>query len=104
MVGCIALGLMLIAGCRQDMHDQPRYEALESSTFFEDGRSSRPLVAGTVPRGYLRLDELPYTGKVGGELAETLPFPVTRELLERGKSAITSIAHPVMTTWGTARA
>jgi hypothetical protein len=82
---CIALGLILMAGCRQDMHDQPRYEPLEPSTFFPDGRSARPLVEGTVARGYLRLDELLYTGKVDGELSETMPFPVTRELLERGQ-------------------
>jgi hypothetical protein len=85
MICGITLGLVLITGCRQDMHDQPRYEALEPSTFFADGRSSRPLVEGTVARGYLRADELLYTGKVGGELAEVLPFPVTRELLQRGQ-------------------
>jgi hypothetical protein len=67
------------------MHDQPRYEPLEPSTFFADGRSSRPLVEGTVARGSLRLDELLYTGKVDGELSETLPLPVTHELLERGR-------------------
>ena len=32
------------------MYDQPRYEPFEASTFFDDGTSSRPLVAGTVPR------------------------------------------------------
>ena len=32
--------LLLTAGCRQDMHDQPRYEAFEASDFFEDGRAS----------------------------------------------------------------
>lgn len=81
----LALGLMLLSGCRQDMHDQPRYEPLEPSTFFADGRSSRPLVEGTVARGYLRLDELLYTGKVDGELSETLPFSVSRDLLGRGQ-------------------
>lgn len=81
----IGLGLMLLAGCRQDMHEQPRYEPLEPSTFFADGRSSRPLVEGTVARGYLRLDELLYAGKVNGELSGTLPFSVTRGLLGRGQ-------------------
>jgi Cytochrome C oxidase, cbb3-type, subunit III len=84
-IACIAFGLMVLAGCRQDMHDQPRYEPLEPSTFFADGRSSRPLVEGTVARGSLRLDELLYTGKVDGELSEAMPFPVTRELLGRGQ-------------------
>jgi hypothetical protein len=81
----IALGLALIVGCSQEMAEQPRYEPLEPSTFFADGRSARPLVEGTVARGRLRLDELFYTGKVGGELAEVLPFPVTRDLLARGQ-------------------
>lgn len=81
----IALGLLLLVGCRQDMHDQPRYEALEPSDFFTDGRSSRPLVEGTIARGHLRSDELLYTGKVDGELSQVLPFPVTDELLARGQ-------------------
>jgi Cytochrome C oxidase, cbb3-type, subunit III len=84
-IACIAFGLMVLAGCRQDMHDQPRYEPLEPSTFFADGQSSRPLVEGTVARGHLRLDELLYTGKVNGEPSEAMPFPVTRELLGRGQ-------------------
>jgi hypothetical protein len=84
-LACIAFGLMVLAGCRQDMHEQPRYEPLEPSAFFADGRSSRPLVEGTVARGHLRLDELLYTGKANGEPSETLPFPVTRELLGRGQ-------------------
>jgi hypothetical protein len=66
---------MLLASCRQDMHDQPRFKPLRPSTFFEDGRSARPLVSGTVARGQLRADEHLYTGKSGGTLVETLPFP-----------------------------
>jgi hypothetical protein len=84
-VCCIVLGLALMAGCSQEMAEQPRYEPLEPSTFFADERSSRPVVEGTVARGYLQLDELLYTGKIGGQLAEILPFPVTRELLARGQ-------------------
>jgi mono/diheme cytochrome c family protein len=45
------------------MQDQPRYEAYESSGFFKDGLSSRPLVEGTVPRGYLRADKQLFTGQ-----------------------------------------
>ena len=54
---------LLFAGCRQDMQDQPRYEVYESSKFFKDGLSSRPLVEGTVPRGYLRADKQLFTGQ-----------------------------------------
>jgi mono/diheme cytochrome c family protein len=47
-----------------DMQDQPRYEVYEASAFFKDGLSSRPLVEGTVPRGYLRDDTEFFTGKI----------------------------------------
>ena len=41
-----ALPLLLLvaaaaAGCRQDMHDAPRYEAFEASASFSDNRASR---------------------------------------------------------------
>ena len=55
---------LLLSGCRQDMQDQPRYEAYEQSGFFKDGLSSRPIVEGTVPRGYLKADSQLYTGKM----------------------------------------
>jgi hypothetical protein len=67
------------------MHDQPRYKPLAESDFFEDGRASRPQVPGTVARGQLHTEAHLYTGKINGELATTLPFPVTRAILERGR-------------------
>jgi hypothetical protein len=67
------------------MHDQPKYEAFEASPFFQDGRASRPLVAGTVARGQLREDTHLYEGKIGGKPAETFPFPVTLQVLQRGQ-------------------
>ena len=79
------LALLVLAACRQDMHDQARYEPLERSGFFRDGRSARPQVPGTVARGELALDEHLYEGRVGGELAPAFPFPVTRDVLERGR-------------------
>jgi mono/diheme cytochrome c family protein len=82
---CIIMCLCLIAGCRQDMHDQPRYEPLEASHFFDDGRASRPLVEGTVAQGQAQRDTLLSTGKINNTMAAVLPFPVTRQLLERGQ-------------------
>jgi mono/diheme cytochrome c family protein len=75
---------VLLAGCRQDMHDAPRYEPLESSTFFANGQSSRLPVANTVARGLLREDEHLYTGKVNGLLAAEFPMPVTAAVMARG--------------------
>lgn len=72
-------------GCEQDMADQPRYEALEPSTFFDDGAASRHPPVGTVARGHLNADEHFSTGRVGGELATEFPQPVTAEILHRGQ-------------------
>jgi hypothetical protein len=76
--------LLLFVACRQEMHDQPRYEALEASSFFKDGRSARPQVPGTVARGQLRTDTHLYIGKSGENPVETFPFEMTREDLARG--------------------
>jgi hypothetical protein len=76
---------MLLAGCRLDMHIQPKYLPYEPTDFFADGRSERPQVPGTVARGQLRLDELYYTGKENGVEANEFPFPITRADLERGR-------------------
>jgi len=82
----VVVGLLALAGCRQDMHDQPKYTALRESTFFADERSARTPVAGTVARGQLREDTLMYTGKVGGEDATIFPFPVDETVMARGRA------------------
>jgi mono/diheme cytochrome c family protein len=45
------------------MQDQPKAIAYRENSFFKDGTGSRPLVEGTVPRGYLREDRALYFGK-----------------------------------------
>src|ERR1044071_8043403 len=54
---------LLVSGCRSDMQDQPKAIAYRENSFFKDGTGSRPLVEGTVPRGYLREDRAFYFGK-----------------------------------------
>lgn len=84
----LLLATAAVAGCRQDMHDTPRYEAFEESDFFADKRAMRPYVEGTVARGMLHDNDLLYTGMVGeGELTATLPpeVVVDKALLERGQ-------------------
>src|SRR5579863_728303 len=77
-------GLSLL-GCRQDMHVQPKYVPEDPSTFFADGRSERPPVQGTVARGQLHTDELLYTGRVNGAVADLFPFSITPADLSRGR-------------------
>jgi hypothetical protein len=84
----------VITGCRQDMHDQPRFEPLEKNNFYADGRSSRPVIAGTVARGQLNIDDHFYKGKVNGELVATFPFPITKEVLSRGRERFNIFCTP----------
>ena len=80
----VALLLLLTAACRQKMANQPRYDPLEPSGFFQDGMSARPRIAGTVARGELSTDPFLETGKIGGAVADGFPFAVTREVIDRG--------------------
>jgi len=95
MFPAVAL-LLVCAGCRIDMHVQPRYNPYAATNFFGDGQSARLPVAGTVPRGPLQLgaNELLYTGKVNGQLAQVFPFPVTAAVVERGRQRFNIYCSP----------
>ncbi|HEY2159597.1 MAG TPA: cytochrome c [Isosphaeraceae bacterium] len=87
----IAAVFVLLAGCRHEMYDQPRYEPQEASDFFADGKADRPLLPGVVPRldpkdqprdeQYDRIQ----VGVVDGKPVEEVPFKVDRAVLERGR-------------------
>jgi mono/diheme cytochrome c family protein len=84
-LGILGAAILLAAGCRQDMHNQPKYRPLREAPFFQDGASARPLVEGTVARGTLREDDAFFTGKIGNTLVTELPFPVDQQVLDRGQ-------------------
>lgn len=67
------------------MHVQPKLNPLSRSDFYPDHRSARPLVEGTVARGELYEDSYFYTGRIGTNPGDVMPFPVTKEVLERGR-------------------
>jgi Cytochrome C oxidase, cbb3-type, subunit III len=77
--------VLLSSACRLDMQVQPRQNPLSRSDFFSDQRSARPPVEGTVARGQLYEDAYFYTGKVGSNPGDSMPFPVTRDVLTRGQ-------------------
>jgi hypothetical protein len=91
----------LLTGCRQDMQDQPKYIPLRPSSFFDDGRSARPLVEGTVARGHLDADPAFYTGKVDGKPVDAFPFPITRDVLSRGQERYNIYCSPCHDLLGT---
>jgi mono/diheme cytochrome c family protein len=85
LAGIGLAGLLALSGCRQDMHNQPKFIPLRESDFFADHRSERPLVEGTVAHGELEGNDLLSTGMVNGELASVFPFPVTGDVMRRGQ-------------------
>jgi mono/diheme cytochrome c family protein len=76
----------LLAGCEQgmkDMYDQDKYQPLDASQLWKDGRSARPLVPGTVPysagvvaetssgaRGEVRAEAIGDPGGARGEVRD----------------------------------
>ncbi len=80
----VALSMTVVA-CRQDMHDQPRYEPNSPSAFFANGTSVQPLVEGVVPRSAVLGDPVLQTGKLDGEPSSDNPLDVDLELLRRGR-------------------
>ena len=98
---CLLFFAFFASACRQDMHDQPKYEIYEKSnfdSFKKDESASRPIPSNTVARGHLNDDTLLYTGKLDqtgnqsqsqgtGEFssfANTFPFEVKTEDIRRG--------------------
>jgi len=91
--------LAIASGCRQDMHDAPRYDPYEKSAFLPNSSSAQPLVAGTVSRTSapgvaLNEDELLHTGKVNGQIAGVFPFAITRADLDRGQDRFNIYCSP----------
>ena len=63
----VVSALLLAAGCRSDMQNQPYQRPLAESDFYADKRAARPLVEGTVARGQERANTYFYTGRINGE-------------------------------------
>jgi mono/diheme cytochrome c family protein len=81
-----AAGLVVVSGCRQDMHNQPKFIPLRSSEFFPDHRSARYPVVGTVSRT-VEGGSLDCTNSASDECRESLI--VDREQLDPGSYYLT---------------
>lgn len=72
----VALMMALLSACdQQQMTDQPKLETFEAASRWPDNQAARHPVTGTVAR-----DE-----PVDLSVPESLPMPLTHELLERGQ-------------------
>jgi mono/diheme cytochrome c family protein len=90
----LALAAIGAAGCRQDMHNQPKIKAQAANPFFPDGRGGRPLVEGTVARS-AALEETPYlTGKDNGQFVRQAPLALTEASLARGRERFNVFCSP----------
>ncbi len=80
-----AISVLGLAGCRQDMHNQPKFYPQRGTTLYTDGRSARPQVVNSVARG--QLDEGSYfmTGFSNGKEGDGMPMQLTPDLLARGQ-------------------
>lgn len=97
-MACLSGAALVFASCRgqisekppvhpnMNMDQQPRMEAQEVNKFFEDKRSMRQPVEGTIARGLLKSDVAYYEGTdANGEWIADIPVEVTKELLYRGQ-------------------
>jgi cytochrome c553 len=83
---CLLALALACAGCRREMYDQPRGDPLKSSDFFADGAASRRLPPHTVAQENFHADPSYESGMVGTNYLTQIPFPLTRQVLERGQA------------------
>jgi len=76
------------------MEEQPYQRPLVESDFYTDHRSARPIIAGTVARGHLDADTYFYTGRIGSNHGDYMPFPVTAEVMARGQQRFNIYCSP----------
>lgn len=100
-----AVSMAVLAGCRQDMQNQPKFIPLRSSEFYSDRRSARYPVPGTIPQlddksmDKEQLDPNSYflSGKHGNIYGNELPgdSPSTRgQILARGEERYNIYCQP----------
>lgn len=96
-----SVAIFAIAGCRQQMADQPHQRPLEPSNFFDDGMASRPVVPGTVPRAGEERKDQRLNGRADGKLVDSFPFEMTMEVLARGQERYEIFCSPCHDRLGT---
>lgn len=97
--GVVVLAVMVVAGKRgdmsrrppieifPDMDRQPKLRPQAANSLFKDGLSSQPHIDGTIARGMPYQDTPENTGKISGttNYVQTIPIPVTTQLMARGR-------------------
>src|ERR1700691_2220297 len=79
-----------------DMNRQPKLRPQNTDAFFDDGKSSRLPIAGTVARGDRYEDSPVNTGRIPGttNFIDVMPVEVTEKLMARGQQRFTINCSP----------
>jgi len=85
LVALLIAMTLLLSACGRNMYEQPKFEAFETSDFFEDGSSMRSPVPNTVSREFGGLEPAFLTGMGQGGMLTELPVELSLELLQRGQ-------------------
>lgn len=93
----MCMALLALSACRGQPSEQPpvhlnpnmdtqeKYKAQSVSRFFEDRRTMRMPVEGTVARGNLKEDDAFFRGKEGDTFIGYIPTDVTDQTMARGQ-------------------
>ena len=77
--------LILVCACRRDMFDRPPKRPNGYASHFADANASRPQVPDTYARDAAFTDELLDNGTIGDAEAAVAPFPITGDVIMRGR-------------------
>ena len=99
----VLLPALVLVGCRNDMHNQPKYEPYEASTFFADGTSNRIAPAHTVARGTMDPTDPLATGEDENGWLSAVPFQVDEAFLRRGQERFNIFCAPCHDQTGAGR-
>jgi mono/diheme cytochrome c family protein len=92
----LGFSVLILSGCNTDMWRQPKQDPLDKSDFYADGAANRPLVPGTIARGYLREDDAYYVGAANGKWLDGFPagIKIDHAFVERGQERFNIYCSP----------
>ena len=77
--------IIILSNCSQKMATQPAHKPFAKSEFFTNGQLARKPVEGTIPSGFTRTNQRIEPVENFDKTSNQLPFPLTEEVLQRGK-------------------
>ncbi len=94
LTGCSSISREPQIEVWDDMRRQGKYKPQRESSLFSDHRASRRPPAGTIARGFLKDDEVLYTGVSNEMFAGKNPLPIDAQLLKVGQANFNTYCSP----------